>query len=332
MEITDDRSMNVGGDAKNAAFIGGDNNKVEINYFQGSPKSSKRLLPPLLPYLVNRGRQISEIKAALDQSQSAPRPRLFILHGDDEQSHDMLLKRIETRVLPGHFRRLVADTGITRYDVPWPEDLNDVSQLHVELTKYLIDTVQDPELPACWNSIDEINQRFKQSPGPVMLTTCVLDVVWREYGAKCIEAFLEFWNRWPSLGQNQQLLVFLTVKYVIGQTTRPSLWSRWLKRGTHKSVAAEDVANALELLSKREWKQLLVCLLPKLDGIDRNEVENWAKSGEVKKHGAMSEQLIEHIGEIFREYFGRNNSGQIPMERIAEKLKLILKNDAIFEG
>ena len=165
-----------------------------------------------------------------------------------------------------------------------------------------------------------------------MVTTSVLDHEWLAYGPKCVELFLEFWNGWPPLGPSQQLFVFLAVKYTAGPSPAGILSALLAKLlGSGKSVSASDVHRALGQLTQAEWQRLAVVLVPKLDGVNHREAENWAKSREVKQIGAISEELVAGVGKFFRSYKAQDPAARVPMDLLADNLKLMLRNDAYFE-
>ena len=81
-------------------------------------------IPRLLPYLSDRGPQEAAIAKAL--AARAPYPVVWIVHGDEQQSHGELRLRLQEDTLP---RLLELGVAVTELEMPWPPDFATADEL-----------------------------------------------------------------------------------------------------------------------------------------------------------------------------------------------------------
>ncbi|MEM9449285.1 MAG: hypothetical protein AAGA75_12230 [Cyanobacteria bacterium P01_E01_bin.6] len=94
---------------------------------QGRPVRPEELnklpkVPPLLPYLPDRTEQEYELGKAIQNLMVRPRqqPLLCIVHGDEQQSHDQFLDRLQKVSLPRLLQLNLKTTSIRDYHLKWP--------------------------------------------------------------------------------------------------------------------------------------------------------------------------------------------------------------------
>lgn len=334
MEAVSDRSAHVGGNLQGSAVVTGDANTVNIHntFLTSPPERHRQRIPFLLPYLVDRSRQIEVVRQRLMSPPATPRPFLFIVFGDELQSHDMFLRRIEEKVLRRLLQSPATTARLVRHNLRWPENLRDISLLPGDLLRGLSENVQDPNEFEELRTPEEINHRLRNCQA--MVTAFLNGEDWREHGSGCVEKFVEFWNAWPQLTRSQQMFVFLSIKYPPPAPGPEGLVARLLAawRKCPRGIDGETLQSQLQAICSRAWPQLRVELLPPLEGVDLGEAENWARSLDVRRVGAISELLVREIGELFRQQPPSKETTRIPMQQLARHLEALLASDNIREG
>ena len=286
------------------------------------PKTSveKRPIPCLLPYLANRSDQEYRLSEAMHQllSLNTPKPFICIVHGDELQCHDMFLGCLKKVSLP-KILSLEQGTSITDYPLRWPTRLENISELNSRLRKNLADTV----LTQRFASEEEINKRLAAHPGPVIVHTHLLTRDWQKHGSQVAEGFLRFWQQWPTLTSQQNLIICLFIKYQMKR------YLGWFKQRQFKRINRK-ISKELELFSRSNFSRfdrLIGTVLPELTNVTQTEVENWARKEETRRFlgEEMIERLIDAIGELFEDWERRNSSSDIPMKYLAESLTNLLE-------
>jgi hypothetical protein len=307
-----------------------------LNRTQRMPDCAKREPPSLLPYLPNRGDQEFELGQAFHKclKQSSPHPLVCIIHGDEFQSHDKFLERLQKLSIPRLLGLNPSQTKVKEYPLHWPSGLKDVNGLSARLCKNLADSV----LGCSFSSLEDINEAFYKYPDPIIVHTHLLTEDWQQ-GPEVLNKLLEFWQGWSDLLAGQRLIVCLFIKYQIKRQRRLKGFSLtslfgylrgFLRRRRYQRMNA-SIHKQIEALQAYDCKQLdrlFVVVLPQLSGINRTHVENWARSEETKQFvgEAMIGRLIDAIGELFDSWEEKTSSNQIPMDDLAHNLIDLLKS------
>ncbi|HAC65070.1 MAG TPA: hypothetical protein DCF68_16465 [Cyanothece sp. UBA12306] len=194
---------------RNFTFQGNEVNPQPFKQF------SEREVPPLLPYLANRSTQEFELGNVLQYSlnQIPLYPLFCIIHGDEFQCHYKFLERLQKVSLPRMLEFDVNQIVVQKYHLKWPSELKDFNKSSAWLCKNLADAV----LGRSFASLQDINKAFYKYPAPVIIYTNLLTEDWKKQGFQILDSLLSFWQGWPDLISNQQLIVCVCIKYQFGQ-------------------------------------------------------------------------------------------------------------------
>jgi hypothetical protein len=270
-------------------------------------------IPPLLPYLPDRGEQEDAIEDAL--SHDAPHPLLCIVHGDQYQSHDQLLRRLKEDTLPS---RLQLEVAVTASVMGWPQDFASNDQLRRLLLRGLAKELSlGPQA-----AVTEIDAALQALPGPALIHTYLLSRDLERHGSRLIDAYLELWQSWPELRPGQRLLVLLFVQYQTARGLGPFRRWRLLQVNREISTWLEPPGKPPGFTQQRlqeRFDRLMVRVLPRLQGVTETEAETWALSSRVARV-CHSPELIADIKKLYREY----EEPRIPMDTLASELRSLL--------
>ncbi|MDJ0704163.1 MAG: hypothetical protein QNJ46_12840 [Leptolyngbyaceae cyanobacterium MO_188.B28] len=304
---------------------------------------TERTVPSLLPYLPNRSNQEFELGQAIQVffKQEIRRPLICIVHGDEFQCHDKFLERLQKVSLPRLMKLDPDETVIKKYHLDWPSSLKNLKNLPERLSKNLADTVEGYSFA----SLDQINHRFCQYPGPVIVHTHLYSEHWQQQGFEILHELLTFWNHWPDLAQNQNLLVCLFVTYQVKQPKplkiiwipNPCALIRCFFRHHHRQKLNQQIHQKLEELAASQFDQfdrLSGIILPELTGISRMQVESWVRSEDTKMFvgEAMLEKLLEAVREMFDQWEAQTTSNTIPMNDVGKNLFQLLESLKVAKG
>jgi hypothetical protein len=275
-------------------------------------------IPPLLPYLSDRSRQEGALGEVL--AQEASHPVVCIIHGDEYQSHDQLLRRLEKDTLP---RLLELDVAVSAVVMGWPADC----ETHEELQRLLVRGLAR-ELSLGEASIERIDAALEALPGLAVVHTHVLSRDLERQGVRLLEAYLQLWQRWPEVRRGRRLLALLFVQYQLAK--HQGQLQQWRARRLNQRLA-----RALELprnaagstsgwLDASRFDRLTVRVLPRLEDVTENEANDWARSSAVGRVCASAE-LVADIQVLYREYEARTEKRRIPMDTLAPELKKLLE-------
>lgn len=307
-----------------------------------SPYFARRELPSLLPYLANRIDQEFELGQAIQKylQQAFHFPLVCVVHGDEFQSHDKFLERLQKLSIPKLLGLDSTQTKIKEYTLGWPASSAHLDNLTARLCQHLADTV----LGYSFSSLEDINQAFCQYPGPVIVHTHLLTEDWQQ-SPKAMRQILEFWQNWPRLLPEQKLVICLFIKY---QVKRPQNCDRfsltWLfsylkffwrqRRYQRMNAQIDEQIEALKTSDYQQFDRLCITVLPKLSGVSRTHVENWARSEATKQFVGEAKigKLMDAIGEMFESWEAKTSSTAMPMEDLADHLIDLLSSLVTTEG
>ena len=126
-----------------------------------SDRFAKKSSPDLLPYLPDRDSQKDAIEAALERlkQHGSPRPIVFMIHGDINQSHDTFIERLQGYILPNVLGIDPVDKAIQKCDLRWPSGHNEFRQ---QLGRNLLDKFKS-------ESLEKLNEDLATYSSPVLL-------------------------------------------------------------------------------------------------------------------------------------------------------------------
>jgi len=292
---------------------------------------SKKDKPPLgnrrpgylLPYMVDRSEQEVVLIEALQQlNRRSDVPYIFLIHGDHLQCHDPYLERLWYEFLPGRLGLDRERQPIQKYHLRWPDFVH-ISDLYKKLEQNLA-LCSPPLSPEQINGILAIT--------PVMICTHLCAEDW-SHTQDAILGFLRFWQNWPRLTSSQPLLVFMCIEYPIElqikqeRTGFQQLMAKFRNKNVHVkgdvNLLHEKITQLLDNINPSDFHPLVYRALPRLSGIKRGEVHEWARS-ELTSDFCRGHELFAEIREMFREWEAQHFSQTMPMENLVNFLKEIL--------
>lgn len=269
-------------------------------------------IPRLLLYLPNRNEHEYQIKASLQEfKHNRNRHLVYIMHGDEDQSHDMFLERMQMLILPKWLTFGSQEVIVKNCFMRWLNPYRDTKQLEGWLVQQLSEQVG----PAHRAKPADINHALALYPGPIMIQTHVMTNDWLNRSP--LEGFLNFWNRWPSQPSAYPLVLCLSIKY---QDTNQMGWRQFRQRRKYQKHN-NRIKEELERLDKARYRNLHLTILPRLENVTRGDVENWARRSEVRQLGPL-DKLLNEIRDLFRSREG------IAMNALAHHLEEILSKQA----
>ena len=290
-----------------------------------SDRFGKKSSPDLLPYLPDRDLQENEIEAALERlkQHGSPRPIVFMIHGDINQSHDTFIERLQGYILPQILGIDSVDKAIQKCALPWPEGDHEFRQ---QLGRNLLDKFKS-------ESLEKLNEDLATYSSPVLIHAKCHTNDWHSKKFSILDEFLEFWQDWPKLEVNQILMVCLCISYLEGDG--------FCERYKHRSLNRK-ISQQLDNLSKRfsrshsqvnskakQFDRLITTVLPKLDNITLTQAKDWANSQDVKtflENDRSVLKLKQDIIRFYQEWHNKNASWEIPMSVLGEHLESLLES------
>jgi hypothetical protein len=256
----------------------------------------------LLPFMADRTDLIWELSEAVKEQEGRPSaPLVSIIHGDDSQCQDMLERRLNRIELP---KRLNLRTAIKIYRMDWPREYKDPEHFRRQLTwSFAESALPNADLPALLEYIG-------QFPAPVMVCSQILASEWKRLGNGALDAYLEWWDAWGAHGKNARILAFLFIKYEAGS----GLLGNWRSNRTNDTIAAR----LQELATRSGARNHTFRVLPRLEGIGREDVEKW--------NAAHNRPLAEEeIRQLFITWKTETKQDTMPMVEIAKRLRDLLE-------
>lgn len=270
-------------------------------------------IPRLLLFLPDRDEHEYEIKASLQTlKDNRSRHLVYIMHGDENQSHDMFLERIQSVILPKWLAVGSQEIVVKNYLIRWLDTYRDTKQLE----RWLLQQLSEEVDPAHRENKSYINRAFALHPGPVMIQSHVMTSDW--FNTSPLEAFLHFWNDWPSLNSPYPLILCLSIKY---QDISHMGWRQFIQHHKYQKNNSR-IKEELESLNNTHYPNLHLTILPPFANVTRGDVENWARRPDVKILCPF-DKLLNEICDLFK---GREEG--IPMNALANHLEQILLKQA----
>jgi hypothetical protein len=264
--------------------------------------------PSILPFLCDRGAQRDQL---IDALKLRGRPLVCVIHGDEKQAHDRFLDRLRDHILPEILASGASRPAISAFHVQWPARAKDRSQATRSLVRNLASGVR----LAVDSSVQDIHEHLRQFPTPVMIWANYRADDWDEGGLRSIESFLDLWGQWPELDLDERLMVFLMVKYP-RETRRLFALKLW-----NKTAQIEAALQGFH----QKVENAHCCVLDRLPDITHQETEDWARMDEVANY-RPTHLLLQDIQRIYAQWRLRSKSAEIPMEELAEELRVCLQN------
>jgi hypothetical protein len=289
------------------------------NYLLNTPGKLQQPIPSLFPYSVNRNEQESKLREEIKKP--SPYPLICIIHGDEYQSHDTFSSRLE-KLLP----QLLEQEKITRYLLRFPSQRKNSK----EFSDYLRNELA-VNIGIEYASLKEINDYFYKL-SPIVIKIFLLTEDLQSQGLESLHQLLEFWQEWPSLYNNQKIIICIFIRYQIkpinfkdyGIIKLFSFLSDLFKQYHYDKINKKISQQINSPSNFNKFNRLSGLVLPQLTGVNRRDVEYWVRMefGEEITH-----ELIREIGELFNKWETQNSSKEIPMDDLAKKLIELLKSN-----
>lgn len=297
--------------------------------------NAKPVIPSLLPYLPNRTDQEFTLSQVIQrwQSRSIRQPLICLIHGDELQSHYKFLERLRKVSFPRLLNLDLKQTAIKEHQLVWPSTLKNLDHLSARLTKNLGDGVENNS----YASVEDVNKTFGKHPGPVIVHLHLLTDDWRRLGPGLLHKILEYWQQWPELGVNQTLIVCIFIKYQLKRSTpkrkhwwliNPFTWLRGFLKCRRCQKLNREITEQLETLDAtefREFKHFMGTVLPQLNNVNRNHVEEWVRCPDTRTFAG--EAVLEHLMSAVRQMFEQEDT--MPMDRVGTQLEELLSKAVI---
>ncbi len=278
-------------------------------------------IPETLPFTVNRGDQERELRKAVDRHLQRPgRPLVCLVLGDDRQALDMFERRVEEEFLPS---ALGSRSGVSAHRLRCPPRFEQSGRLRRRLLRDLSEKfLNRPE-----SSAAEINSALANIRRPVLIHSHLLEEECRK-ARVLISSFLDFWRDWPDLSPGQRLVILLLIEHEHLPSSAKGPWSAFSSfRKERQLQGLEQVFESYESVNPR---RLTYAILPRLESIARSTAEHWAWEDEPQKY-CTRRVLLREIRSFFRHWKAKMSADKIPMEDLAERLEMILRQNLTME-
>jgi hypothetical protein len=238
-----------------------------------------QVIPPALPYLCDRTWHLQLARGPMTLHVNAPRrgPFVLVLPGPRDEAHLQFVSRLEDE-LP---------TWLGMPDKP----VRRMTPISLPLNSIRRDTLRR-------NVADSVRAALgaeRLDEGVALVTASLPEPGWSSTQQRIAEAFLAFWDAWPSLPHSQAIIVCLMVEY------------------------ARQV-NRLPELGFLDFPNISGIVLPPLPPIEYLHVKDWLGQERVKKFYPPQKlkSLIDGVEEMFRD------APLQPMAVLAPKLAELL--------
>ncbi len=260
--------------------------------------SQERLLPPLVPFLVDRRHQEEMIHATHDRArrEGIPGPLVCLIHGDEYQCHDKFIERIAETLWP----RLIGRPGESArpHLIEFPRDYTRGEDIQDCLRRRLKDRLRvRPEA-----GDRELLLAFRTRP--LLLYTNILASDWSHLRLRQLQHVLDFWEQLPYPPDFLKPLICICIKYL----SKKGLIAAWMCERKNGRIRRE-----ISQLNYSHYQTIIGVTLPELSNIHRGEAEDWAMSD--AKPYCDASRLLPAI----RDLYSRNHL--ISMEHLAIELQ-----------
>jgi len=299
--------------------------RVEI----GTPKPAghfKREIPALLPYLCNRVEQENELSAIFSAGSASPhRPFVCIVHGYEDECHDMYMSRLQQSFLPKLLREGLTD-GLPLNDIflPFPSRVWDAEQDFNLLRGALAEEVADRRHA----SDEEIAKALSQFRTPVIIYSYLSAEMWGPHYPDLLDAFINYWSVFPDLPLKTHLIVCLFVIYRKADAPHSHPAAAAARRGD---------GNLREYVGRLNFSgyggNVHVVILPEMLPVALPDAENFFRGKErfaelCRLHSPRFcnvQGAIEDIRSYYKLVGHDDPAAPVPMQELANELRKVLE-------
>jgi hypothetical protein len=262
----------------------------------------------LLPYLCDRSSQEAVLKAALEKHEHlSHRPFVCIIHGDEQECHDMFLLRLQRITLPSLLNLKDGQILERSYPLEWPESY----QERLDAFDLFRDKLANRLRCGSLASKEVMTRIIAREEKPLMIHSHLLTINWKHQGHKLTEAFLKLWNNWPDLPENRILICCLFIKYQ--RSDRRRFWE--VPRFRRHNKEMKNFVAELDKGNFGSYENLRGVVLPQLEAILQNDADTW-----IHDHASQFSSAVDldvwfmKVREIYEK------SDRVSMEVLAQSL------------
>lgn len=266
-------------------------------------------VPRLLLYLPDRDEHELGLQESLGVlKHDRNRLIVYILHGDEQQSHDMFLERMKELILPRMLTFGSQEVIVKDYLLRWTDKYINETQLKGWFLRQLAEKMTSRPII----NESEMNDLFKNHVGPIMIHLHVMTQDW--FTSSPLAPFLRFWNTLPTLNALHPLIICLSIKYQSSTTDR---WFTSLFKRNDYQRQNRLIEEEVNRLDSSLYPNLYLSVLPRFENVRRGEVENWARLNELRRWCPL-DKLLSEVTLLFTVH------ETMPMNMLAENLERIL--------
>jgi hypothetical protein len=273
-----------------------------------------RRFPTLVPYFCDRFPQRRALHRVLFPPESdtkASSPLVFVLHGDQTQSHGRFIDCLKHRYVADLIEKPAEKTPVKEYQLRWPRARTADAFLHE-----LLDGLGEAVCGRPGVVKESIATRLSDIQDPVLLTVALPVSQWHPgIDPPLLEVFTRFWADWSFALRCWPTIVLVSVQY---PTVTGGVIDRWL-RSRRVRRGKELVEGALESLN-RTHVNAGGFGLSRLTDVPMEEALAWARSEEVRRLSGDADVEVD-----VRNLYDGHHVDQMPMEPLAKGLTNILQ-------
>jgi hypothetical protein len=295
------------------------------------PDKTKPEVPDLLPHLCDRVRQERLLVESVREwkKNRIKRPFICIIHGDDDECHEMFQRRLKEVTLPRLLRnRLEGEAtesaqsqgeliSVDDFFIPLPNSYFPVKRpfefLRSDLGRAIADDIDA--------SAQVISGAISQYKKPLMFYSYLSSLDWEPDGRKLIEAYLQFWSALPDVSSNTPIVCCLFLKYSVTD------------KEERKTAAKQYIETLSDTLATH--KKLRGVVLEELPPIGFSDVQNWINDTQYFRQLCRLHprafcniaQAAASITNIFNSPEAQALGGKLPMQLIAPKLIKVINDN-----
>jgi DNA-binding transcriptional MerR regulator len=288
---------------------------------------TKKPIPPLLPHLCDRTEQKSQIESAYNnfKKQNSYRSLVFIIHGDEKQSHESFLTRMKEDILPHSLESM--SCNFREHFLEWPAKFKPLNndELQTRLLKDLYQKIfKNPSVDE-----DKLKNYFvKLSNEELIFYTSLTTKNWQEQGFKILDNLLNFWRY--LFNENiiqKELIIVIFIKYKNqGKKSNIIEWIKSILNLKNNHRTNKKIRNHLDLLKANKFNDLLIIPVDELESVTKEEVDDWTNYDQVRDviNQAKFHQLKLKINNIFEN--SSKSKDSIPMMELEDYLLHLLED------
>lgn len=298
----------------------------------GAPKptgSLKRDIPRLLPYLCNRTEQEVKLSSIFSAERARlHRPAVCIVHGHEEECHDMFALRLKHNSLP----RLLRESAPSRISVhdlllPFPSSIQNAELGFRRLRDTLAEKVTNRR-----DATDkEIAKALSCFRSPVLIHTYLSAEAWGSHCPELIDAFIKYWSDFPDLMLTARLFVCLFVIYRGNSTELVQAEPTEASGPNSGSGSARKYISNLDFTA---YDGIRGVVLPEMSTVPLVDAENYFRDRffyEICKYHSPSfcnvQGAVEEIRLYYKKAAHKDAAGHVPLQHLAKELRRVLEKN-----